>query len=96
LATDAIRNATSLSPEIASSTVAVPAVVYLLAVSILHVRRRTWRALASVAVTGLVLLVAAITARWVGVATVVLIMGLLLGGLVATYVAAPERESNPR
>ncbi len=93
VATDAIRGATSLAPEVGASTVAVPAVIYLLAVSVLHVRRRTWRALASVAATALLLLLTAITARWVGVATAVLIMGLLLGGLVATYVAAPERES---
>lgn len=91
VATETIQNATHLPPEVAGLTVGVPVAIYLVAVGILHARPRTWRALAPVAITVPLLLGAAIAARWVGVPVAVLIMGLVLAGLVAFYVAAARR-----
>ncbi|MGH2392341.1 MAG: low temperature requirement protein A [Candidatus Limnocylindria bacterium] len=95
VATETIQNMTQLRPEVAALTVGIPVAIYLVAVSILHARPRTLRALVPVALTVPLLLGAAIAAIWVGVPVAVLIMGLVLAGLVAFYLAAARREATP-
>jgi low temperature requirement protein LtrA len=95
VATETIQNVTQLRPEVAGLTVGIPVAIYLVAVSILHARPRTLRALVPVALTVPPLLGAAIAAIWVGVPVAVLIMGLVLAGLVAFYLAAARREATP-
>jgi len=91
VATETIQNVTHLRPDVAALTVGIPVAIYLVAVSILHARPRTLRALVPVALTVPLLLGAAFAAIWVGVPVAVLIMGLMLAGLVAYYVVSARR-----
>ena len=88
VATDTIQGAAHLSPELAALTVALPVVVYVLAVALLHSRPFRWRSLTPVAVAGVLLLTAAIAAGWTDVPLAVLAMGLVISGLVAMMIVA--------
>jgi low temperature requirement protein LtrA len=91
VAADTTRNATELAPHAAGLTVAVPAAVYLVAAGVLHARPGVAPGLAPLVVAVPLILGASIAAAWVGVPVAVMAMGLVLAGLVATFVIAAQR-----
>ncbi len=91
VAIDAIQGDAHLAPEVAALTVAVPVVVYLIAVAILHARPFHWRSLTPVAIAGALLLIVAAGAPWTGVPLAVLIMGFVVSGLIALMLIAQGR-----
>ena len=75
-------------------TVAVPVAVFLIADGAVHIQRRTLVAGAPIAVTIVLVLLAALLAPSIGVPLSVLMMGLIVCGLVAALIvllARPER-----
>jgi low temperature requirement protein LtrA len=75
VATETTYDAVDLSPAVASATVAVPVVIYVLALGFLHARPRTARTLAPIVVACALMLVSAVAATWIGVPPAVFAMG---------------------
>jgi low temperature requirement protein LtrA len=94
VAADTTHAAADLEPSGAAATVAIPVVVYLIAVAILHAERRPV-VLAPIAIVGGLVLLTAAAATWIGVPLAVVFMGLLVCGLVAITVFTASREPEP-
>lgn len=98
VAVDTIRGVGHLAPDLAALTVVVPVAVFLLAIGILHSRPLLWSSLIPIAITGPLLIGIALAARWTGVPLAVLLMGLVIGGVVAFRVVLtphdPERPAS--
>ena len=75
----------------ASLAVAVPVAIYVVAVAVLHHRGRSWRDVASLGATAVVVLALALTSGAVGIPVVVLAIGALVSGVVAWQVLATPR-----
>jgi low temperature requirement protein LtrA len=90
VATDTTLDAADLGPAVAAGTVAIPVVVFLVAVAILHARGLP-RIMRQVAATSVLVLATALAAGWIGVPAAVLVMALLACGLVALNVATIAR-----
>ena len=90
VATDTTLDAADLSPAVAAATVAIPVVVFLVAVAFLHARGMP-RILTQIAVVSALILGTALVAPWIGVPAAVLVMALLVCGLVALNVATIAR-----
>ncbi len=93
VATDAVTDPEHLPSVTAALTVAVPVVVFLIAVGVLHQRGHRWSAFGSVAVSALLVLAAAAAASVVGVPIAVLLMGVLLSGSVAANIVLAQRQA---
>ncbi|HEV8545964.1 MAG TPA: low temperature requirement protein A [Candidatus Limnocylindrales bacterium] len=93
VAADAVTDPRHLPSAGAALTVAIPAAVYLVAIGLLHWRGGQWRELASVIVTAILVLAAALAAAVVGVPIAVLATGILLGGSVGLNVVIRQRQA---
>ena len=91
VAADTTHEATQLTAAVAALTVAIPVVVYLATLAVLHARK-TIPILAPIAVVASLVLVAALAATWIGVPLAVLVMGLLVSALVAINVVTVAGE----
>ena len=85
VAADTTHEATQLTAAVAALTVAIPVVVYLATLAVLHARK-TIPIIAPIAVMAFLVLVVAVAATWIGVPLAVLVMGLLVSALVAINV----------
>ena len=83
VAADTTHDATDLAPAVAALTVAVPVVVYLVALAFLHAPR-TVPILAPIAITACLVIAAALAATWIGVPAAVVAIGILASILVAS------------
>jgi len=90
VATDTTLDAADLVPAVAAATVAIPVVVFLVAVAFLHARGMP-RILTQIAVISALVLGTAVAATWIGVPGAVLVMALFACGLVALNVATIAR-----
>ena len=90
VATDTTLDAAALVPAVAAATVAIPVVVFLVAVAFLHARGMP-RILTQIAVISALVLGTAVAATWIGVPGAVLVMALFACGLVALNVATIAR-----
>jgi low temperature requirement protein LtrA len=92
VAAESTHAGTDLAPGLVAATVAIPVIVYLVALAILNGRRRGLPIDGPIALTTLLITAAAVAAAWIGVPAAVLAMGLLVAGLVAVNVTAMARE----
>jgi low temperature requirement protein LtrA len=92
VAADSTRGATDLAPSVVAAAVAIPVIVYLVALAVLNGRRRGLPIERPIVLATLLIVVAAAAATWIGVPPAVLAMGLLVAGLVAANVAAMASE----
>jgi hypothetical protein len=90
VATDTTLDAADLAPPVAAATVAIPVVVFLVAVAFLHARGMP-RIVAQIVVISALILGTALAAPWIGVPFAVLVMALLVCGLVALNIATIAR-----
>jgi low temperature requirement protein LtrA len=90
VATDTTLDAADLAPAVAAATVAIPVVVFLVAVTLLHARGMP-RILTEVVVISVLVLATALAAQWIGVPAAVLVMAVLACGLVALTVTTIAR-----
>jgi low temperature requirement protein LtrA len=93
VAVDTTLEALPLSAAMTALTVAVPVVAFLAAAGVLHARPATIRVWTPFAVFAPIVLVAALSAAWIGVPLAILAMGLLLSIYVAYNVAAMHRAA---
>jgi len=92
VATDTTLDAADLAPAVAAATVAIPVVIFLVAVAFLHARRMP-RILTQIVVISALVLATALAAPWIGVPAAVLVMALLACCLVALNVATIARDA---
>ena len=93
VATDAILGEAALDAVAVALTVAIPVVVYLVAVALLHGRPLTARRALPIALTSAIILAVAALAGTLGVPAVIVIMALSVAALVAANVAAMRQPA---
>ena len=91
VAADTTVDAADLGPVVAAATVAIPVVVFLVAVAILHARGTPW-IMTQVVVVSVLILATALAGPWIGVPSAVVVMALLVCGQVALAVATLGRQ----
>ncbi len=96
VAADSILDDVHLTPQAVALTVAVPVVVYLVAVGLLHGRPWSSRLILPIAVASVAILGTALSAGWMGVPIAVVTMSLLVAALVAVSVVSMERDGPPQ
>jgi low temperature requirement protein LtrA len=92
VAADAVVDPERVPAATAALSVAVPAAVYLAAISVVHRRGPGLADFGSVSAAGVVLLVLGSAAAIVGVPVAVLLVGVAVSGLVGAHVIALQRE----
>ena len=93
VAIDATHEEVALSPTGVALTVAIPVIVYTVAMGLLHRLTASWRFMTPFAIVALVVVAIAVGAAWVGVAAAILLMALVLVGFVAWMVASMARPA---
>jgi len=96
LAVDSTHGATTLPPAGVALTVALPAAIYLVAAVLLHAGPAARGLLGPIGIGSAMLVLAAISATWIGVPAAVLAIGLIVAGLVAVNVATAQSATNDR
>lgn len=91
VAADTTVDTADLGPVVAAAMVAIPDVVFLMAVAILHARGMP-RIMTQVIVVAVLILATALTAPSIGMPTAVVLMALLVCGQVALAVATLGRQ----
>jgi len=89
VAVDATHQTVALPPAAVALTVAIPVLVYTLA---MHRITGAWRYMTPFAVVGVVVVAIAAGAAWYGVPAAILSMALVLAGFVAWMVGQMDRE----
>jgi low temperature requirement protein LtrA len=91
VATDSVLGQTELAAPLVAATDAVPVVVYLVAVAILHGWPRSLRRFGPITVACVMILAAAAAATWVAIPVTIVIMAFIVTTLVAINVVAMQR-----
>ncbi len=92
VATDSILGDVQLGDQAVAFAVAVPVVIYLVAVGLLHAQPLDRRLAVPLVVASTAILGAALAAAWVGVPAAILAMSALVAALVAVNVVSMQRE----
>jgi low temperature requirement protein LtrA len=85
-----------VSSLIAGMAVALPVLVYMWSVAILHRRGQPWLDLAPLVLTAVLALGVAAAVDWIGVPLGVLLIGVVAAGTIAWHLAGVRRVSAPR
>ncbi len=93
VAIDATHAAVALTPTGIALAVAIPVIVYTVAMGLLHRATASWRFMTPFAVVAAVVVAIAVGAAWVGPATAILLMAVVLVGFVAWMVASMARPA---
>jgi low temperature requirement protein LtrA len=93
VAIDATHETVALPPTAVALTVAIPVVVYTVAMGLLHRQSAPWRFMTPFSVVALALVVLAAGATWLGVPAAILLMAVVLVGFVIYIVAAMQRPA---
>jgi low temperature requirement protein LtrA len=93
VAIDATHQEVALSPTAVALTVAIPVIVYTVAMGLLHRLTASWRFMTPFAVVAVAVVGIAAGAAWFGVPAAILLMALVLGGFVAWMVAEMARPA---
>jgi low temperature requirement protein LtrA len=93
VAIDATHEEVALSPTAVALTVAIPVIVYTVAMGLLHRLTASWRFMTPFAVVAGVVVAIAAGAAWFGVPAAILLMALVLVGFVAWMVASMTRPA---
>jgi low temperature requirement protein LtrA len=88
VAIDATHEPVALSPTEVALTVAIPVIVYTVAMGLLHRLSQPWRFMTPFTAVAVILLVIADGAAWFGVSVAVLLMALVLVAFVTYMVVA--------
>ena len=72
---------------------AIPVIVYTVAMGLLHRLTASWRLMTPFAVVAVIVLAIAAGATWIGVPAAILLMALVLVGFVAWMVASMARPA---
>lgn len=93
VALDATHAEVALPPTAVALTVAIPVIVYTVAMGLLHRLAAPWRFMTPFVVVAVAVVVIAAGAAWFGVPAAILLMGLVLAGFVAWMVASMARPA---
>ncbi len=93
VAIDATHEEVALSPAGVALTVAIPVIVYTVAMGLLHRLTASWRFMTPFAAVAVVVVAIAAGAAWFGVPASILLMALVLAGFVAWMVASMARPA---
>jgi low temperature requirement protein LtrA len=92
VATDSLVGDVDLGDQQVALTVAIPVVIYLVAVGVLHARPLSRGLAVPIVIASAAILATALAAAWVGVPVAVLAMSVLVASLVAVNVVSMQRE----
>ena len=92
VAVDATHQSVALSPPAVALTVAIPVIVYTVAMAFIHRISGSWRYITPFALVSVIVLAIAAGAAWYGVPAAILLRALVLAGFVAWMVGQMDRE----